>query len=251
MALAACRRLEGRGQNRLNDAHSREQKALKILAVLARELGEDLSTLSCLDLGCSAGLIARSLAERFAYTVGLEYDAGCARQALRLATEHLTIVRGDGQQLPMADESLDVVVCAQVYEHVADARSLFAEIWRVLAFGGVCFLSGPNRLFPIEMHCHLPFVHWLPYGWARAVVRALKPEFDYDVRPLSLWGLRRELARFRVADNTTAMMADPTGYSCAEEMRGFLWLSKLPAPLLGVLLPIVPNFNWVLIKPAF
>ena len=239
----------GQGQSTLSDAGSREGKARKILAVLVRELGGDLSSLMCLDLGCSSGLIARSLAERFAYTVGLEYDGDSARQALRLVTKCLTIVRGDGLRLPLADESVDVVVCAQVYEHVADARRLFSEIWRVLAPGGVCFLSGPNRLFPIEMHCRLPFVHWLPFGWARAVVRALKPGFEYDVRPQSLWSLRRELASFRIVDCTIAMVADPAGHSCADEMRGFLWLSKLPAPLLGALLPIVPNFNWLLIKP--
>ncbi len=65
---------------------------------------------------------------------------------------------------PLEDESCDLVICAQVYEHVPDDRRLAEEVYRVLKPGGVVFFSGPNWLFPIEGHYHLPFLHWLPHG---------------------------------------------------------------------------------------
>jgi hypothetical protein len=35
------------------------------------------------------------------------------------------------------------------------------------------FITTPNRWFPIEVHTVLPFVHWLPAPWFRAILRRL------------------------------------------------------------------------------
>lgn len=234
--------------SRLDDAASRAHKAAKILAILARAVGPDLSTYACLDIGCSSGLLTRELAPRFRYTVGVERDDHAVEDATRHVSPRLALVRADGQRLPIRDASVDVAVCAQVYEHVADANLLFSEIWRVLAPDGACFFSGPNRLYPVELHCGLPFVHWLPHTWARTCVRTLGRDGEYDMRPLTLWALRRRLARFEIEDYTITMVRDPQGFSCEEEMGRWHWISRLPHWLLRAMLPLAPNFNWVLRK---
>ncbi|MBN1401912.1 MAG: class I SAM-dependent methyltransferase [Anaerolineae bacterium] len=234
---------------RLFDEHSRELKAVKILTALSHVLGQRLDDLTCLDIGCSRGLITRHLAGRFRMTVGIEYDAEAVMHAAGFAAPGLGFVRGDGQRLPIADGSLDVVICAQVYEHVTDVRALLSEIWRVLKPAGVCFFSGPNRLYPWEFHVRLPFVHWLPAKWAEACVRWLRRGEGFDVRALTLWALHGHLADFEIHDLTVAMIRRPHAFGLSEEMPSLRWFSRLPEWLLRILLPLMPNFNWVLSKP--
>jgi len=52
-------------------------------------------------------------------------------------------VRGDLQRLPVQDESLDVVISAEVFEHVREDEKGFAEVKRVLKDGGFFVLQVP------------------------------------------------------------------------------------------------------------
>jgi SAM-dependent methyltransferase len=236
-------------QERLRDETSRAAKAAKIMAVLERACGPRLAQARCLDVGCARGLITRHLAERFAATVGVEFDAAAVRQAAPFASPRLAFAVGDALRLPMPDEAVEVVICAQVYEHVRDAALLFEEIWRVLTPGGVCFFSGPNRLYPWEMHYRLPFIPWLPPRWADWIVRATRRGESFDVRLLTAGALRRLVARFQVEDYTLEVLRQPEAYHCAEELGRLRWISRLPVGVLRALLPLTPNWNWVLRKP--
>ena len=71
-------------------------------------------------------------------------------------------VRADALALPFGDDSFDVVFSNAVVEHVGgeeEQRRFVAEALRV---GRRAFITTPNRWFPIEVHTHLPLVHWLP-----------------------------------------------------------------------------------------
>jgi SAM-dependent methyltransferase len=48
--------------------------------------------------------------------------------------------------LPLADASVEVVVCLQVIEHVTRQEDLVGECARVLRPGGILVVSTPNRL---------------------------------------------------------------------------------------------------------
>ena len=235
--------------HRLDDETSRASKATKIIAALAKTLGRDWTGRTCLDIGCSSGLITQHLASRFRYTLGVEYDAAVKRAA-KLSTYSMAFARADALRLPVRDSTVDVVVCAQVYEHVANAEILFSEIWRVLVDGGVCFLSGPNKLYPVELHYRLPLIHWLPASWAGACLRALGRGREYDIRSLTPRSLRRHLAGFEIQDLTVSILRDPQAFAVTEELGRLTWVSRLPDWLLRVLVPFVPNVNWVLRKPV-
>ena len=136
----------------LHDPASRQIKAAKILAVLRDALGaEALSRVACLDVGCASGLITRALAPAVGLMIGLEYETESVRLMDADGLPNLCFIHGDAQTLPIADAALDLVICAQVYEHVPNAEALAAEVHRVLKPGGHCFFSGPNRLDLIEI----------------------------------------------------------------------------------------------------
>lgn len=82
-------------------------------------------------------------------------DLSLARERfseLRRTDRHhdVTFVRGSGLALPFPDASFDVVICAEVLEHVHDYRGMLAEIARVLRPGGRLAVSvpryGPERI---------------------------------------------------------------------------------------------------------
>ena len=234
----------------LHDRASRERKLAKILAVLKRAVGADLSGLRCLDLGCASGLITHGLAPHVRWAVGLEYDPEYTRLMDASGVSNLLYVRGDACRLPMPDDSVALALCAQVYEHVLDAEAMAAEIYRVLRPGGHCFFSGPNRLDIIERHYGLPFVSWLPRPLADVYLRLAGRGDAYHERPRTYWGLRRLWRRFVIVDYTLEMVRHPLDYHCANELGGLAWVGKLPGWLLRALTPLFPNYNWVLCKMA-
>lgn len=149
--------------------------------------------------------------------------------------------------LPIPDASIDVVVCAQVYEHVPDAQQLFAEIYRVLKPGGAVVFSGPNWLFPVEPHYFLPLLHWLPPTYANRYLQWTGLGDAYYERSVDWWRLRWWLRQFEIVDLTPDLMR--TDYLVANRrMRAVT--DRVPPALWRWLGPLLPNFNWLLRKPG-
>lgn len=215
----------------------RECKATKIETLLLDFLrGCEVSQWTCLDLGCGAGVTTASLTRHFKTVVGLDY-------APRWSVTG-NFVQGDGVRLPFAAETFEVVVCAQVYEHLADAAPLPGEVARVLKPGGVCFFSGPNKLWPIEPHYRLPFLHWLPACWADKLVQWAGKAERFDIHPWTYWQLRRSWQAFELHDCTLAVLG-------AAEQFGIhlsLW-QRVGVRLFKAGYFLVPNYNWILVKP--
>ncbi len=231
----------------VRDATSRSRRAAKIRMLLERHVAWPLAEAVCLDIGCSSGLISASLASLFRTMVGVEYDALALGATTLEGRAAVRFVRGDAMRLPLADASVHVVLCAQVYEHVPDDTRLAEEIYRVLAPGGVVFFSGPNWLFPIELHYNLPFVHWLPSPLANATLRVLRRGDRYYERSRPMWGLRRLWQRFDIQDVTLEVLES----QLAADTRPIARLGRrLPRWIWRSALPFFPNFNWLLWKPG-
>lgn len=96
-----------------------------------------------LDVGCSAGYLARPLSEAGARVVGVEVDPGAAEVARAWCADVLV---GDVEtmELPLADASFDVVLCGDVVEHLRDPGRALARLRPLLREGGRLVLTTPN-----------------------------------------------------------------------------------------------------------
>ena len=83
----------------------------------------------------------------------------------------------NGCDLPYKDGQFDLVFSNSVIEHVGGLaqQRLFAK--ELMRCGKELYMQTPSRWFPIEPHLMAPFIHWLPLGIQR-----------YLVRWFSIWG---------------------------------------------------------------
>ncbi|AFU03866.1 class I SAM-dependent methyltransferase [Nocardia brasiliensis] len=95
---------------------------------------------SALEIGPGYGANVGTLRARTGTLTGVELDP---ELAARLRTRHgsaMTVVQGDGAEMPFAAEQFDSVVCFTMLHHVPTARQqdlVFADALRVLRPGGV------------------------------------------------------------------------------------------------------------------
>jgi SAM-dependent methyltransferase len=112
-------------------------------AMLAR-LGPQRPRPKVLDLGCSSGYLLEDLrsANPNAALIGVDLVGA----GLRKAHENLpdaTLLQADVCALPLEDESIDVVLSANLLEHVRDDRRALAEVFRILHRGARAVIVVP------------------------------------------------------------------------------------------------------------
>jgi methionine biosynthesis protein MetW len=98
-----------------------------------------------LDVGCWTGDLGRALASRGCTVSGLEVDPAAAEKAREVLDEVVVAdldVTTASSQFP--ESSFDVVIFADVLEHLKDPASVLADASRLLAPGGRVVISVPN-----------------------------------------------------------------------------------------------------------
>jgi len=117
---------------------------------LRSEIGEGQRVL---DLGSRDGTLTRTFAHGNCI-VCMDIDEYAVSICRR---SRFTSVCADlNAHLPFVEKSFDVVVLADVLEHVALGRKLLEEIWRLLIPGGLFLGSTPNAFFwsnRVKMFC--------------------------------------------------------------------------------------------------
>jgi SAM-dependent methyltransferase len=112
-------------------------------AIVAR-VGELPGRATIADIGCSTGFLLEDLevAHPDATLVGVDLIAAGLRKAHR-SVPGARLLHADACALPLAQESVDAVVSANLLEHVPDDRRALAEIARVLRPGRVAVIVVP------------------------------------------------------------------------------------------------------------
>jgi SAM-dependent methyltransferase len=116
-----------------------------------------------LEVGCGLGGFSQRLKEQLAdddgSVVGVDFSLSALRAARHHATEHGSMLRflaADARRLPFADESFDLVVCAETLEHTFAVGECVRELHRVSARGGFAVVTIPNATvaFPFGLLVH-------------------------------------------------------------------------------------------------
>jgi SAM-dependent methyltransferase len=99
-----------------------------------------------LDAGCGTGYgLEMLLAYRPESVTGVDLSDEAVTDAGRRLGDQAELVRADVRDLPLEDDSFDIVVCFEVIEHVERQRDALDELKRVVRPGGVLLISSPNR----------------------------------------------------------------------------------------------------------
>ncbi|TSB19408.1 methyltransferase domain-containing protein [Streptomyces sp. NBC_01525] len=115
-------------------AASRPSYPPALLDFVAECLGRPLAGARVADVGAGTGIATVLLRERGAEVIAVEPGAAMAAE-LRRALPDVPLVRGDGNALPLADASCDLVTYAQSWQWTDTARSV-PQARRVLRAGG-------------------------------------------------------------------------------------------------------------------
>ncbi|MEJ2273591.1 MAG: class I SAM-dependent methyltransferase [Woeseiaceae bacterium] len=230
-------------------AEDRDRKAANIVDCLELFVDRDLATMSCVDIGCGSGGISYHLAPHFASVCGVDPEPWQRWQEFSTERPNLNFIHESIETLSIEDNSVDVVICNQVYEHVRSPQVLIAQIYRILKPGGICYFAGPNLLFPIEPHVFWPFVHWIPRRWALGLLRIFSPTKveALDAYSATYWTLKRWLGAFSVVDAVPTIIRRRARAENAHPV--WRLFRAFPSSVLKLFAFLSPGFVFLLAKP--
>lgn len=135
------------------------------------------------DIGCGTGQLAAFLSLRRTRTLtGVDLSAGSLRYARNLAAklelDNLTLLEGNLFELPLPEESQDVVLCNGVLHHTADPEVGLSALTRIVRPGGY-LVVGLYNTFGRTAH---------------RALRALAHHSGATGERIAAWGVRRMLA---------------------------------------------------------
>lgn len=103
-------------------------------------------TKTVLDIGCGSGHGSNTLARKFHTVYGVDISPEAISYAqTNWQLPNIIFQTGDSLNIPFPDNSFDVVVAFEVFEHLTDWRKFLSEIKRVLKADGLVYLSTPNK----------------------------------------------------------------------------------------------------------
>ncbi len=110
-----------------------------------------------LDIGCGNKPYQEVFAPRIEKCIGLEYSPETGYRGNKAD------LCGDAMRLPLADNSVDTILCTEVLEHLPSPEKAIAEFARVLKLNGVVITTAP---FFYPVHDARDFFRYSPDGIA-------------------------------------------------------------------------------------
>jgi ubiquinone/menaquinone biosynthesis C-methylase UbiE len=96
---------------------------------------------SILDVGCGTGILVPFLLYAYPRTkLMIELDFAeemLKRNRAKFHNHRLVRLAGDAMNLPLPDESIDVILCFNIAPHLGTGEEAFRDLFRVLAPGGI------------------------------------------------------------------------------------------------------------------
>ena len=228
----------------------RQKKAKTMVAVLNDFLLQDLSQLSLINVGGSTGFIDEYLSHHFFSVTGIDIDEKAIEYAKRhFKKNNLKFEVGDAMNINYNDNSFDIAICSQVYEHVPDANKLLDELYRVLKPGGLVYFAAGNRLMFNEPHHNLPLLSVIPRPLAHIYMKITKKGSYYYEKHLTYWGLKKLTKKFTIIDYTSKIICNPEKFHASYMLKPKSAKHNIAIFITRYLFWLVPAYIWLLKKP--
>jgi SAM-dependent methyltransferase len=194
---------EVRKLTELEDRHwwYRERRALVARALRGRRPG------TALDVGAAGGGNTRVLQAAGWRAAALEYGEEGARVC---AERGIPVLRGDATRLPLAGESLDLVVAYDVLEHIEDDAAAAKGVFQLLKPGGLFLVAVPCDMKLWSAH-DVAVNHVRRYS--RAGLLGLLTGAGFEIEDARSWMvLLRPAVRLRRRSSTGSDLDDPPAW---------------------------------------
>ena len=154
----------------------RPREYLRLIYQLVRPIIIDSKQHIVLDLGCGSGWLTKSF-QKIAMAVGVDVRFSPSWNDRK----ECCFVVADARFLPIADNTVDIVIALSLLEHVDDWQQILCEAFRVLRAGGVLVIQLPNLKYPIEPHTKFPLLYLVPQPLKQTIAKlAGYPELKFD-----------------------------------------------------------------------
>lgn len=225
---------------RILDIKERLKIASQIRQCL-KKIVSNRNDLICLDIGCSSGIITYELSKDFKEVIGIDIDqAAIALAQKKFQKKNLKYQVMSGEDLTFKSNRIDVIVCNQVYQFVADPNKMMAEIERVLKVNGVCFMSARNKYAFYEGQTNLPLIHLLP--------KFLTTKKYFQANYLNYFELNYLFRKFEILNLTAEILKSPKEYGFLSLAKYQFFIRLLPKFIINLFMPILPNYIFILKK---
>ena len=127
-----------------------------------------------LDLGCGTGRFSTGLASQFdASVIGVDPSEKMLAQArMKIGDSRVSFIRAPAEQIPVADDSMDMVFMSMVLHHLTDWSTVAGECRRVLDTPGYVVLRNSTS----DQAESFPYIDFFP--GIHAVIRRHQPSVD-------------------------------------------------------------------------
>ncbi|MFO0981333.1 MAG: bifunctional 2-polyprenyl-6-hydroxyphenol methylase/3-demethylubiquinol 3-O-methyltransferase UbiG [Planctomycetota bacterium] len=137
------------------------------LSLVQEWLGARLRDRLVVDLGCGGGLLSEPLCALGARVVGLDVSLESLRSAHRRGSKNALYARADITRVPLRPAIADVVLAADVLEHLPDYRPAVAHAAELLKRGGHLYVNTLNKTWLarlVAVHLGESLLHVVPRG---------------------------------------------------------------------------------------
>jgi len=171
-----------------------------LMTEFIKEIPVDMGR-NLLDIGCGGGGCLCSVVKEKIYTgIGLDPIVGSSLKVLqkRARREKIPVhaIRGVGENLPLKDSCIHVVIMRATLDHVADPRSVMREVHRLLCEDGFVIIQHGIRgrkTNPDNLHLRvltLNYLHNLLIANSFMIIRARLLNRLFNICPLPQFLLR-------------------------------------------------------------
>lgn len=116
------------------------------VALIQKWVG-NLSGLSVVDLGCGGGLLSVPLIDLGANLIGIDISEPSIKVAAQKSKSNAQFLVGDIRKTNLPSQSADLVILADVLDHIEDYHECLREASRIAKRDGLIFVSTINRTF--------------------------------------------------------------------------------------------------------